>query len=148
MYFFPGLHIPGLTSVTNVVGVLFVRVAQFQERAEMAARDSNPRSSDTRRRGRNSGSVGVGNVSSDSSLQPHAPLSPRKRKHHRSDPDGRRCETEKEGGCTVPGTWGPWTLWRSACQVHLWRGNGGSLNTEFPFNYWLNTQHPDPPSPR
>ena len=145
MYFFPGLHIPGLTSVTNVVGVLFVRVAQFQERAEMAARDSNPRSSDTRRRGRNSGSVGVGNVSSDSSLQPHAPLCPRKRKHHRSDPDVR--QRRKVGALFLgPGDREPFEDLPDKFISD--GGNGGSLNTEFPFNYWLNTQHPDPPSPR
>lgn len=43
MYFFPGLHVPGLTYLTYVIVILFVKIAQFQERPEMPAWDFNPR---------------------------------------------------------------------------------------------------------
>lgn len=90
MYFFPGLHVPGLTYLTYVIVILFVKIAQ---RVSGKARDASlgfgPRSSDTRRRERNSGCVGVKNVSSDSSCQPQATPCQWRRKWSPADIDGR-----------------------------------------------------------
>lgn len=42
MYFFPELHVPGLTYSTYVIVIVFVRTAEFQERSDMPAWDARP----------------------------------------------------------------------------------------------------------
>lgn len=96
MYFFPGLHVPGLTYLTYVIVILFVKIAQ---RVSGKARDASlgfqSQSSDTRRRERISGCVGVKNVSSDSSCQPQATPCQWSRKWSLVDINGRGAVRQK-----------------------------------------------------